>query len=388
MKWNTFPLALVLGLMPLASRAADPFEINVVIPLTGPAAFVGKEERAALMGLSAWVNRTGGIRGRPLKFVFQDDQTSTQLDVQIVTSLISKGVPVILGPGLTAGCDAVNPLETKTGPVMYCFSPGVKPPAGSFMFSSNMSVDDLQRAAVRYLHARGWDRVAIMSSTDASGQSGENSLDAILSLPEGKAMSLVAREHFTSTDISVAAQLARIKTSGAKALIVWTTGAPLATVLRAINDSGIDLPVLTSSANEILAQLKQYDTFIPAQMIFSSVASMAPDQITDRGVRSAIDLYFSEMRDLGEKPSPIKTIAWDPALLFVTAYRALGTEATAEQIRAYLANLRGFAGVTGRYDFQASPQRGLNVDNVYMVRWDKAKGDFVAISRAGGVPSK
>ena len=42
--------------------------------------------------------------------------------------------------------------------------------------------------------------------------------------------------------------------------------------------------------------------------------------------------------------------------------------------------------MTGRYNFRESPQRGLGVGNVDMVRWDKAKGDFVVISRAGGVP--
>lgn len=376
--------ALALWLIPHAVGAADPFEINVVLPMTGPGAFAGKELQSAFTGLAAYVNRTGGIRGRPLKFTVQDDQTSTQMDVQMVTGLIAKGVPVILGPALAGGCDAVNPLEQKTGPVIYCFSPSVKPPAGSFMFSSNISTDDLLRAGMRYAHARGWDRIALISSTDASGQSGDISLDALLPLPENRSMSLVAREHFNPTDVSVAAQIARIKSSGAKILIVWTTGTPLATVLRAINDSGLDVPVLTSTANSIPAQLKQYDAFMPSQLIIASVASVAFDQVTDRGVHSAIELYSSEMGQLGEKPSPIKTVAWDPGLLLVNAYRALGTAANAEQIRAYLAKVQGFAGVTGRYNFRESPQRGLTVDDVYMVRWDKAKGDFVGISRAGG----
>ena len=43
-------------------------------------------------------------------------------------------------------------------------------------------------------------------------------------------MTVVAREHFNLTDISVAAQMANIKSSGAQALIAWSTGTPVATI--------------------------------------------------------------------------------------------------------------------------------------------------------------
>jgi hypothetical protein len=62
----------------------------------------------------------------------------------------------------------------------------------------------------------------------------------------------------------------------------------------------------------------------------------------------------------------------------------LGPDAKAEQIRAYIAGLKGWTGVLGRYDFTEVPQRGVRVDAVNIVRWDKAKGNFVGVSRGGG----
>ena len=44
-----------------------------------------------------------------------------------------------------------------------------------------------------------------------------------------------------------AAQLARIKTAGAQVLFVGTTGPGFGTVLRGVNDIGMDIPVMTNA---------------------------------------------------------------------------------------------------------------------------------------------
>ena len=62
-----------------------------------------------------------------------------------------------------ATCNAVAPM-IGTGPVTYCFSPGLIPKAGTHNYVSSVSVADLQTAALRYMHSRGWNRVAVLTS--------------------------------------------------------------------------------------------------------------------------------------------------------------------------------------------------------------------------------
>jgi branched-chain amino acid transport system substrate-binding protein len=371
--------------VPAGTVAAEPFEINVIIPLTGPGAFTGRELQTSLSGVEAYANRTGGVRGRPVKFVYSDDQTSPQVDVQLVNGFIAKGVPVVLGPSAAGPCAAVLPL-VKNGPTIYCFSPAIHPPAGSFVFSSSVNTNDLLRAAARYFRGRSWTRIAIISANDASGQDGERSLDDALALPENRGLTLVAREHFNTSDVSVAAQMAHIKASGAQAVLTWAFGTGVATLLRGANDAGLDLPILTSASNTTEAQMKLYEGFLPRQFYCVSLGSVAFDQVTDREQRRAIDVYFREMNAMGDRATMIKTFAWDPALFVVRAYRALGLNATAEQFRSYFAGLKGVSGITGVYDYNAIPQRGLGVQNAYMVRWDPAKATWVGVSRPGGDP--
>jgi branched-chain amino acid transport system substrate-binding protein len=61
-------MLILTGVAGLAStaRAADPYEINAILSLTGRVSFVGTTDQQALKALEALINRTGGIHGRPL----------------------------------------------------------------------------------------------------------------------------------------------------------------------------------------------------------------------------------------------------------------------------------------------------------------------------------
>ena len=60
------------------------------------------------------------------------------------------------------------------------------------------------------------------------------------------------------------------------------------------------------------------------------------------------------------------------------ALRKLGPNATAAQVRSYIANLNGWTGVTGTYDFKLIPQRGVNWKSVVMTRWDPTHGVWMS----------
>jgi branched-chain amino acid transport system substrate-binding protein len=109
------------------ARAAEPFDINVILPLTGGGSFAGKGQEVNLNALADIVNQDGGIAGRPIRFVYYDDQTSPQVAVQLANQVLAKHPAMFLGSSLVAMCNAIAPL-TAAGPVMYCLSPGLHPP--------------------------------------------------------------------------------------------------------------------------------------------------------------------------------------------------------------------------------------------------------------------
>lgn len=381
----TFALAALLATVPVAGRAADPFEINAILPITGSASFLGSSGAAALGVLEAQVNKSGGIEGRPIKFVIGDDQSSPQVGVQLLNGIIAKKAQVVIGSMIVAVCSALVPLAVD-GPAMYCLSPGLHPAAGSYAFSSEPSTTDLFTASVTYFRARGWRKIAVITSSDASGQDAERGMLATFTPQSG--IQIVDQEKFNTSDVSVAAQMTHIKASGAQALIAWSTGTPFATLLRGIRDAGIDIPVETTNGNLTLSQMHSYAAYMPKELLFPAMAPIAPDQLPNGPVKRKAIAYINAFNAAGIHPDTGHLTTWDPAVLVVEAYKKLGLNATATQIRDYITNLQGWVGIDGTYDFKAIPQRGLNASSVIFVRWDSAKDNWVGVSKFGGEPLK
>jgi branched-chain amino acid transport system substrate-binding protein len=378
-------LAALAASVPLAARAADPYEINAILTLTGSGSFLGKEEAASLGVIEAMTNKAGGIGGRPIKFVIGDTQSSASVAVQLTNGAIAKKAPVIIGSSLVADCSAMDPLA-KEGPVIYCLSPGVHPVPGSYMFSSGISTVDLLAAAARFFRLKGWNKVAIITSTDATGQDAEQTINAAFSAKENAAESIVLREHFNPTDVSVSAQMTHIRASGAQALIAWTSGAPLGTLLRGIVEEGIDMPVLTSSSNLTYAQMSQYKDFMPKVLLFPGSPGFSPGELPNGALKKTVTGAIAAYTAAGLKPDEGHFLAWDAAQLVVDALKKLGPNATAAQLRTYIADTHGWYGMFGEHDYRAVPQRGVGINSVTLLRWDVPKGTWVGVSKPGGSP--
>ncbi|HUB97817.1 MAG TPA: ABC transporter substrate-binding protein [Stellaceae bacterium] len=382
----TIVAAALLGASAASAETAAPYEINTILSLTGNIAFVGSTQQKALKALEAYVNRTGGINGRPLSFVVADDQSSAQTAVQLAQDMIAKNVPVIMGSSGPAQCAAITPLVAQHGPVLYCLANGGVVVPGGYEFFTLTSYEAQAAVTVRYLRLRGLTRLATIFSTDAGGQGAEKALKSALDLPENKSVTVVAREHFSPGDVTASAQLSAIRAGNPDALVAWATGPPAGMLFRGARDLGIDLPTVTSPGNLTGAFFKQYAAMLPTNLIFAAVPYYASGAPTDAATTAALSVMTEALAANGTKPDMLTISAWDPAMLVVDTLRKLGPDVAAPKLRDYLANLQGWVGADGPYDFRAAPQRGVGENNIVMVRWDIEKGSGVALSNFGGAP--
>lgn len=378
--------AIVGGLVftPLQSArsAADPYDINVMLTLTGPGTFLGTAQRASLEVLQDVENKAGGIKGRPVRFVYFDDQTVPHVAVQLANSLIAKNVPVVLGSDLAVTCHAIAPLF-KDGPVNYCFSPSIYPEPGSYVFSSSVSTKDLLIGQLRYYHARGLKKLARLTTTDASGQDADANIPIMLATPEFKDMSIVADEHYNPSDTSVGAQIAKIKATNPQALLIWAPGTAFGTALVSVKDAGLDIPIATSEANMSVAQMKQYSGMVPKELYFQGVGHVG-GMGRNAQSKKAVNAFVRAIKEHGISNDAQAGLAWDPAAIVIDGLRALGTTATAAQLKAWIANQTNYGGISGVYDFKHRGQHGLSENDVIIVRWDAEKAAFVPVSKFGG----
>jgi branched-chain amino acid transport system substrate-binding protein len=385
-----FAAACLLAVSPAGSSdaAQGAYDIHVIVAMTGGGSFLGKEEHQALLLAEKTVNQTGGIHGRKLHFVFHDDQSNPQLAVQLATEVVALHPAVMMGSTLVATCNAMAPL-VKAGPVMYCFSAGIHPPPDSYVFTAGNSTRDQAAALIRYFRLKSWTRLALMTSTDATGQDADRGFEELMALPGNNDIDVVEHPHFNPADVSVSAQIERIKAAAPQAIVGWATGSPSATIFRGIAQAGIDVPMGTTGGNMTYAQMRQFAAFLPAALYLpASQWPVGPDGRgeLDPAVAAKQKEFYAAFAEAGVKPDEGSILAWDPASIIVDALRALPENVTAAGLHDHLEHLEGQAGVAGVYDFVKSPQRGLSLDNVIITRWNPAADRWDQVSKPTGIP--
>src|SRR5947209_2689799 len=81
----------VIGIL-LSARgeAADPIRIGVVTPLSGTYAAIGKQVRWGAELVAKEINAAGGVLGRNLEFLFEDEEANPPVAVRMAEKLLQQ----------------------------------------------------------------------------------------------------------------------------------------------------------------------------------------------------------------------------------------------------------------------------------------------------------
>jgi branched-chain amino acid transport system substrate-binding protein len=154
--------------------------------------------------------------------------------------------------------------------------------------------------------------------------------------------------------------------------------------------AGLDIPIAPTSGNEVFAQLDQWADFLPKGLVIGSSVFPEHDGVwtLDPRVEAAQHEMYAALKEHGQQADNIVATCWDAGLIVIATLKALGPDATAEQVRSYIANLTDFAGIDGIYDFKANSERGLGPANAIVVRYDAKAKAWVWLTQPGGAPLK
>ena len=96
--------------------------------------------------------------------------------------------------------------------------------------------------------------------------------------------------------------------------------------------------------------------------------------------------FFALMKAAGLHMDGVTDVGWDTVRLVTAALNKLPPDADAAQLHDYLVKVQDFYGIDGHYDFVHVPQRGLDVSDAIVVRWDAATKDWDPVSKLTGIP--
>jgi branched-chain amino acid transport system substrate-binding protein/urea transport system substrate-binding protein len=114
--------ATALATLPMpAVHAATPIKIGVCQPFSGGLELFGNQAKVGLDLAAAEINAGGGILGRTVELIYEDDKTDPKTAVERANTLIRRdGVLAICGPILSPARDAMMPTMSRAKvPLLY-----------------------------------------------------------------------------------------------------------------------------------------------------------------------------------------------------------------------------------------------------------------------------
>jgi branched-chain amino acid transport system substrate-binding protein len=224
------------------SSAAEPIKIGVVLSLSGWGGFIGTPEKEAMVVVVDEVNRKGGVMGRPIELLFEDDQSNPTTAVIATTKLVKdQKVCMVLGPAISDSGMAMIPIMEKEE-VPFPVSGPVITPYKKWVF--NVTPNDIINSSqlLEYaVNGLGGKRIAVIHDAAKFGMTGMKVFqDEIKKYPGS---SIVIEEKFESTDTTVVPQLSKIKAANPDVMIVQTPGAQAAVVAKGYKQLGLKVKV-------------------------------------------------------------------------------------------------------------------------------------------------
>jgi len=336
--------------------AAEPIRLGMVIPVTGPLAESGKYALQGARLAADEVNATGGVLGRPLEIVVEDDQSTNPGTVLAFSKLVGRAdIPVLLGPTRSTQIQAIAPDILKAGkPVMIGGTdPRLTKAGNPWLFRFRPNDTYTARVIADFgVKTLGKDKWAVIHATDAFGTSASGLFVEALAKAGVKPVLVQGSPNNTPDFTPVALA---VKQSGADVMATFITfEADLAIFARQLRQLGVTPAWIGSPSTVTTTALN-----LAGPALFGSYAVADFNKDASPEARKFAEAYFKAF-----KTAPDFFASWPYDAVHILA-RAItsanGVEA--DKIRTAILAIRGVTGVEGVYNFDASGD-GLHGYNI------------------------
>jgi ABC-type branched-subunit amino acid transport system substrate-binding protein len=212
---------------------ADKITLGQAAVFEGPASALGLGMRDGLMAAFAEANKKGGVNGRKLDLVTQDDGYEPNKSIDATKALIAKDVFALVGPVGTPTSMAAHPIAKEAGvPFIGAFTgaEGLREPYLPHVV--NVRASYFQETEVwieRLTKDKGFSKIAIFYQDDAFGRAG---LAGVKKAMDARKMSLVAEGTFERNTVAVRAALLEIRKANPEAVVMVGPYKPCAEFIK------------------------------------------------------------------------------------------------------------------------------------------------------------
>ncbi len=319
-------------------------KIGVVAPISGSAAMVGDTQIKGIELAAKQINAAGGVNGKEIVLIKEDDQQDPKTAVSAVNKLVSADqVTAIIGTVNSSCTLAMMDVTERAGvPLITPISSGIKVTDPSNSFIARLQASDIQqaKAITEYLvKDLALTKVAVIYQSDDYGTGGR---DVALQVLKDNGLEAVAVEAFDPAATDMNSQLLKIKEAGAEALIMWTMYTPAANIARQAKQLGMDELLLVGGGG--LTNAKLYELAAEAAIGICNTQTFFPDKTLASPTAAAfIEAYEAEY---GVMPDSNAAMSYDSMMVMAQGLAASPNLVNTE-IMAGIKAVKDFALATG-----------------------------------------
>jgi len=381
MRKNFIRTALVaafaaLALSPaLAQQGVTDSEIVVgdILPLSGPPALLGAAHNLGVKLAIAETNAKGGINGRKLRLVSEDDGYVVSRTIQGVRKLatVDKVFALTSLSGTAQGLAAM-PLVKEIGiPTMATISvfEELYKPVSKNVFA----IGGNHATAAETLVSRMADRFpgkkwALISQDDDYGELVRQGFDAA---KKAKKLNVVSTQIYKKGQVDFSAEVMRVKQAGAEILFAGGVIAENAAMTKELERLGHKIPVAVTYVGRVPALLKMMGT--SGENVYSVDFVALEDTPRGKALFEKARKYLSE--DEVKKLNRYTFSGYAGAMTMFEAFRGCGKALTWDCTNNQLASMKNFdTGVTSPVSFSAAGH--FSEPALIFVKSDPAAGIF------------
>jgi branched-chain amino acid transport system substrate-binding protein len=344
-----FLLAAIVAAVPAAAAAQGAFGVTdttirvaVQDSLSGAYSQYGVPSLNGVRYVFDKVNAAGGIHGRKLEVVAEDDGCSPKQSVGVATKLASeRAVIAVLGLTCSSAAVAVRDAVAPTTPMpfMSFSSGGHTSSAGQLgglkpnFFFVPPSVHAQGGAIVNFaMNVLKPARVAFIGQTDVYGKEGRQGVEAMLAQYGQK---IVADETLESRSTDTSPQILKLKATNPDVVIAFLYQVPAQILLRQAEDLGLKAIIVTSAS---VTDSSIYRSLPQSALTHYYGSMVAKDVLDGPGMKPMMDEIQAKYRDVTFNPLVVSGVG--AAEVLVEALRSLGKDVTPEKLVAALDKIK------------------------------------------------
>ena len=337
-----------LMLAPSAATAADDVvTFGVVAPLTGNNIMVGDFVRNGALLAQRHINERGGILGKRLELVFEDEVDTLQTSVNAMTKILNyPEVVAFFGSTYSSNCIAISPMvaEKKIPMLAGGSSANIPKEKNDFIWQARMTDDNsgvlLAKAASEVVNMKN---PAIIFVAESFGTGLKDQTVAAF-----KRLGIEVQEKniyaHNPDEKQFGPIISQIQHSDVDGLIGISHQMPAAVICMQVEASGLDIPLLGSSS---FASVVCRETAGEAADGWLGVADWTPDVTTETG-KAFSEAYRNDYKGKPDSDMPAVT-AYDSVMLFAEACRLAGTTTDSLAINEGFKKIKAYAGAMSTY---------------------------------------